>query len=424
MSAEFFCIGLSHKTAPVGVREKLAVPDEQQVEVLKRLESTGEVMVVSTCNRMELFGASADERAREAVLEAIASLGGAEAVRHVYEHHGDAALVHLFRVAASLDSMVVGEPQILGQVKEAFELAHKTGTVKGELIRACQAAFSSAKRVRAETGVGRAATSMASAAVELAAKVFGQLAQRPVLLVGAGEMSELVARHLLTAGATQIAITNRTQAHAQQLAELVGATTRPWESLAEHLVWADLVVCSVATPQPLFTRAGVGTALKGRKHRPLFMVDLAVPRAVEPTVAQLSNVYSYDVDDIQRVVAENAAARAAEAAKAEVIVTEEVARFLRARAVREGVPVLAQLRQRAEQIVRSEVEKTLTHMGDELSDKQKKSIEAMAHAIVNKLLHQPTAKLRALSTEDDKALAGAAAELFGLPLGETAGEEH
>jgi glutamyl-tRNA reductase len=413
VSAELLCIGLSHKTAPLSVRERMAVPEERQVEVLRGLQGVPEAMLVSTCNRVELYAMAHEPSVRESVLGAVAVIGGSEALQHTYEHRGDAALTHLFRVAASLDSMVVGEPQILGQVKDAFDIAKRAGVAKAELTRACSAAFESAKRIRSETGVGRAATSMASAAVDLATKIFGALVHKAVLLVGAGEMAELVARHLKTAGVTQMAIANRTVSRAEELAKAVGASTVPLEGVMERLVWADLVVCSTASPQPIFTRDGVAGYLKPRKHRPLFMVDLGVPRDVAPDVNALQGVYAYDVDDIQKVVAENAAARAAEAAKAEVIVAEEVARFVRARALREGVPVLAQLRQQAEKIMRTELERTLGNLGD-LSEKQRKSVEAMGLAIVNKLLHQPTAKLRALNPDDDMRLAGAAAELFGL----------
>ena len=413
MSGELVCIGLSHKTAPLSVRERMALPEERQVEVLRALQGVPEAMLISTCNRVEVYAVAIEASARDALLGAVSEIGGSEALQHTYEHRGDAALTHLFRVAASLDSMVVGEPQILGQVKDAFAVAQRAGVAKGELTRACSAAFESAKRIRSETGVGRAAASMASAAVDLAAKIFGELAQKAVLLVGAGEMAELVARHLKTAGVAQMSIANRTAARAEELAKAVGASTVPFEGVMERLVWADLVVCSTASPHPIFTREGVGSFLKPRKHRPLFMVDLAVPRDVAADVNTLQGVYAYDVDDIQKVVAENAAARAAEAAKAEVIVAEEVARFVRARALREGVPVLAQLRKQAEKIMRAELERTLGHLG-ELNDKQRKSIEAMGLAIVNKLLHQPTAKLRALNPDDDMRLAGAAAELFGL----------
>ncbi len=409
------CIGLSHHTAPLAIREKLALPEDRRIEVLKRVAKDGvEAVLVSTCNRVELYVAAGDGGTMKPVLrDEICRIAGQEALAHAYEHHGDGALIHLFRVACSLDSMVLGEPQILGQVKDALELAQKTGTARGELTRACAAAFSTAKRVRSETAIGRAAVSMASAAVELAQKIFGSLGGKVVLVVGAGEMAELAARHLSHAGAAKIVVANRTLSKAESLAAEVGGVARPFEEMGELLVAADVVVTCTASPVPIFTRASVGAAGKPRKHRPLFFVDLAVPRDVDPEVGTLDGVYAYDVDDLQKVVAENAAARAAEAAKAEVIVAEEVARFARARAQRDGVPVLALLRKHAERIARAESERTLQAIGAALSDKQRKSVEAMAMAIVNKLLHQPTAKLRSSGGEDDR-LAEAAAELFGL----------
>jgi glutamyl-tRNA reductase len=234
--------------------------------------------------------------------------------------------------------------------------------------------------------------------------------------VGAGEMAELAGRHLAQAGASEITLVNRTYARAEALASELAAKAAPFEDLFKLLGQVDVVVCTTASPRHIFTKENVHAVLKPRKHRPLFMVDLAVPRDIAPEVNTLEGVYAYDVDDIQKVVAENAAQRSQEAAKAEIIVAEEVARFVKARAVREGVPVLAQLRQRAEQIARAEAEKTVSALGDALTEKQRKSVEAMAFAIVNKLLHQPTAKLRAVhSDEEDRTrLAGAAAELFGL----------
>jgi glutamyl-tRNA reductase len=417
---ELVCVGLSHKSAPVELRERLALPEPRQVELLASL-SPHEGMVVSTCNRVELYlAAPSPEQASQAVRQALSALAGPQAREHLYEHRGEAALVHLFRVAASLDSMVVGEPQILGQMKDAFERAQRAGHARGELARACAAAFGSAKRVRTETEIGRAAVSMASAAVNLASKIFGGLHGKAVLLVGAGEMAELAGRHLASAGASRIVIANRTLARAEALAQAIGGTARPFEALQEELVQADVVVCSTASPTPVFTRDSVAGVLKPRRHRPLFMVDLAVPRDIAADVNTLAGVYAYDVDDLEKVIAENSAARLAEASKAEVIIAEEVARFSRSRAVREGVPVLAQLRKRAEQIARAEVAKTLGALGEGLSEKQRKSVEAMAQAIVNKLLHEPTAKLRAVPQDGVNRLAGAAAELFGLESAEPA----
>jgi glutamyl-tRNA reductase len=415
-TVELLCIGLSYRTAPLTVRERLALPEEEQVALLRRLgQAPGEALLISTCNRVELYLATPDvDRAREQAREELGRLGGPEVLGQLYEHQGEAALTHLFRVASSLDSMVLGEAQVLGQVKDALEHSHAAGTVHGELSRMFAAAFRCAKRVRTETAIGMAATSMASAAVALASKAWDGLAERTVLVVGAGEMSALAARHLRRAGVGRLVVVNRTLARAEALASEVGGTARPLEELFTLLASADVVVSGTSSPVPLFNRENVAPVLETRQ-RPLVMVDLAVPRDIAPEVGSMKRVRVLDVDDIQRFVLENAAARAEEARKAETLVAGEVARFMRERAVRDGVPVLSRLRQRADTIARAEVERTLATLGETLSDKQRKSVEAMARAIINKLLHEPTARLRAVGTErEDALLAHTTAELFGL----------
>jgi glutamyl-tRNA reductase len=417
VSVEVFCIGLSHKTAPVAIRERLTLSDEiAQARVALLAREPNEVMVLSTCNRVEIYAAAPSiDQAVSEVRRTLEELGGPGTDAHLYEHRGEGALVHLFRVAASLDSMVVGEPQILGQVKDAFEAAQRGGTVRSELVRVCSAAFSSAKRVRTETGIGRTPVSMAAAAVDLARKIFGSLAGKRVLLVGAGEMAEVAGRHLASAGVGGMVVANRTRSRAEALAADLKAAAVSLDALDAELVAADLVVCSTASPVPIFTRERVAKVLKPRRHRPLFMVDLAVPRDVAPDVNTLDGVYTYDVDDIQKVVAESAAARSVEAAKAEVLVAEEVARFVTQRSVREGVPVLAQLRAHADEIAQAEIERSLAGWAATLDEKQQKGLRAMAQAIVSKLLHHPSARLRAVGVEKEgNRLAGAAAELFGL----------
>jgi glutamyl-tRNA reductase len=414
MSLPLFCVGLSHHTAPVDVRERLMLPEDRQTELLQAMaQAPAEALLVSTCNRVELYvvgpGADVGDRTRAA----LAGAAGPDLAPFLYAHHGEKAVLHLFRVAASLDSMVLGEPQILGQVKDAFEQAQRLGAARGELTRVCAAAFGSAKRVRTETELGRAATSMASAAVEMARHVFDGLEGKTVLLVGAGEMAELAGRHLGSGGASKILVANRTHERAEALAASLNGHAVPFDRMEESLLLADVVVCTTASPTPVITRDKVAAVLKPRKHRPLCVVDLAVPRDVEPEVQTLDGVYAFDVDDIQRVVDQNQAARTAAAAKAEVVVAEEVARYIRQRAVREQVPVLAQLRARAEQIRRAELERAIANLSIPLSPEQAKVIEAMTAAIVNKMLHQPTAKLRAVQAGDSE-LADAAAELFGL----------
>lgn len=416
-----FCVGLSHASAPLAVRERLALNEERRLVLLGRLRpACSEVLFVSTCNRVEFYGTGVEVDAAVAALrDVIAAEAGPEALGHLYEHRGDAALVHLFRVSSSLDSMVLGEAQILGQVKEAFEAGRQAGFIRGELTRICSAAFSTAKRVRSETSIGHAATSMASASVELAKKVFGGLEKRCVLVLGAGEMATLAAKHLASSGARPIWVANRTSARADELAATVGGVAKPFEELSALLVQADVVICSTGATRPILDAAVLRPVLKARRYRPLFIVDLAVPRNVDADVNRLEGVYSYDVDDIQKVVADNSRARIEAATQAEAIIGEEIARFVQSRAVREGVPVLTQLRNHAQKIARAELEKTLAVLGPELSDRQKQSVEAMANAIVNKLLHQPTTKLRTAASGTPSAanpLLGAAAELFGLEV--------
>jgi len=410
------CIGLSYRTAPVSMRERLVMSEAERVELLRRLgEAPSEVVLLSTCNRVELYLATPDVAlARRRVREELGRLGGPEVLEHLYEHQGEAALTHLFRVASSLDSMVLGEAQVLGQVKDALERGQKAGSVRGELSRMFAAAFRCAKRVRTETSIGMAATSMASAAVSLASSGHCGLAGRTVLVVGAGEMAELAARHLAGERVGRILVVNRTLSRAESLAARVGGTARPFEELFSLLATTDVVVSATSSPVPLFTRENMAAALEARAH-PLVMVDLAVPHDIAPEVGELAGVRVHDVDDIQRFMAGNVAARAEEARKADGLVAEEMTRFVRERTVRTGVPVLARLRQRAEAIARAEVERTLASLGEDLSDKHRKSVEAMARAIVNKLLHEPTAQLRSVGTaHEDAQLARSAAVLFGL----------
>jgi glutamyl-tRNA reductase len=419
--AELLCVGLSHKGAPIEIREQLAVSEEALPELLARATSiagVSEALLLSTCNRVELVAVVQSADAGGPLVNVLSGNAPAAVRAHLRVHTGEAAMVHLFRVAASLDSMVVGEPQILGQVKDAFAQSVAAGTVGGELTRACEAAFASAKRVRTETGIGAAAVSMASAAVELAHKIFGAVKGRTVLVVGAGPMSELCARHL-SSEAAKVLVANRTHARAEALCLAVGggAQPRPFESLPQLLVEADIVVSSTAAPRPIFTRELVQAALKARRGRPLFLVDLAVPRDVAPEVHGLDGVYAFNVDDLEQVVAQNLQTRSGEAARAEVLVAEEVARFSRSKAARDAVPILGQLRRRADQIALAEAEKTLATIGAALSARQRQSVEAMARAIVNKLLHTPTARLREAGEsgpEQAARLAAAAAELFDL----------
>jgi glutamyl-tRNA reductase len=411
---ELFLVGLSHKSAPIEVRECMALTGDALKAALDELRGTDgvdEAFVVSTCNRVEVYVHSEGIDAARRFFTSRSS----DAASHLYEKAGVEAIRHLFRVSASLDSMVVGEQQILGQVKEAYGLASAANAAGAYVSRLCNRAFATAKRIRTETEIGRGATSMSQVAVELVEKIFGDLRGRAILLVGAGKMGALSAKALAVLGADRILVTNRSPERGLKLAEQVAGVFRAWDELPRLLGEADVVIVSTGAPSYVVTRDLVAAAMKGaRKHRSICLIDLAVPRNVDPACAGLPDVFAYDVDDMQKVVQQTQEARRGEALRAEAIVEAEVMAFAKERDARAALPVLAQLRRRAEEIARAEAERTLAHLGGKLDDKGKKSVEAMAQAIVNKLLHGPTAKLKAAASSGDGDLPGAAAELFGI----------
>jgi glutamyl-tRNA reductase len=410
---ELFLVGLSHKSAPIEVRERVALTGEQLKQALQQLkasEGVEEAFVVSTCNRVEVFVQDEGEWPARTFFTSRAE----QAEEHLYVMEGADAVRHLFRVAASLDSMVVGEQQILGQVKEAYGLASGVSAAGSYMSRLCNRAFATAKRVRTETQIGRGATSMSQVAVDLVGKIFGDLKGRSILLVGAGKMGALSAKALKVLGADRVLVTNRSPERGQQLAAQVEGTFRPWAELEQLLVEADVVIVSTGAPTYVLTEALVRAAMKRRRHRDLCLIDLAVPRNVDPACAGLDGVYGYDVDDMQKVVAANHQARQGEAVVAEAIIEAEVVAFTRERETRAALPVLVELRRRAEEIARAEAERTLKKAGGELDERTRQSVEAMAQAIVNKLLHQPTVRLKSAAATGESTLAGAVAELFGL----------
>lgn len=410
---ELFLVGLSHKSAPIDVRERVALTGDALRDALREMKDGGgvaEALVVSTCNRVEVFvQADAEEPARR-----FFTSRSEQAAEHLYVKRGSDAVRHLFRVSASLDSMVVGEQQILGQVKEAYGLASGCAAAGSYFSRLCNRAFATAKRVRTETEIGRGATSMSQVAVELVEKIFGDLKGRAILLVGAGKMGALSAKALQVLGADRILVTNRSPDRGRALAEQVGGHFRDWDELQRLLAEADVVIVSTGAPTFVVTRDMAKAAMKVRHHRSLCLIDLAVPRNVDPACADLGDVYAYDVDDMERVVESTQEARKGEALRAEAIVEAEVMAFAKERETRAALPVLAQLRRRAEAIARAEAERTLSQVGVKLDDKGRKSVEAMAQAIVNKLLHGPTARLKEAAASGDSGLPGAAAELFGI----------
>jgi len=410
---EILSIGVSHHTAPIAVRERVAVAPDRLEDALRDLCSRPgieEAMIVSTCNRLEIYAAVSGE---EGAAAARAFLREREPTidRHLYENRGLAAVRHLFRVCSSLDSMVIGEPQILGQVKEAFRRAEQARTVGRILSRSVQRAFTVAKRVRTNTQIGAAAVSVGFAGVELARKVLGTLEGRSAMLVGAGEIGTLAARHLAGAGCRDLHVVNRSRERAEALAAELGATAHPWDALFDLLVRCDVVVCSTSAQEPILTRERVQEAMRKRRHRPLLIVDLAVPRDVDPRANEVADVYLYDVDDLDRVMEENRESRRREAALAEGIVEREAQAFYAA-LHNEAEPLLRAIRLQAEEIVRNEIARTLGRK--EFDESQRAGLEALGRAIVNKLLHLPTTRIREAGLEDDGALLAAAASLFGL----------
>jgi glutamyl-tRNA reductase len=395
-----FVTGLSHRNAPVALRELLAVEEDKLRELLHDLQAAEvlqEVVVLSTCNRIEAYGvADAPGEARALVFRHLCRQRGVDlaAVESLLYTHLDAdAVRHAFRVSASLDSMMVGEPQILGQVKDAFALAQACEVVGPRLHPLFSQAFSVAKRVRTETDVARHAVSVSFAAVELAKKIFDGLGGRAVLLVGAGKMSELAAKHLVEHGAFPIYVANRTWTRAQELARALSGTAVPWDELATALGSVDIVVTSTGATEPVITRAMVARAAYDRRGRPLFFIDIAVPRDVEPGVDGLDDVYRYDIDDLKSVVEANLRERAREAQRAETLVEREVAKFLARQGDVEVIPTIVSLRGRLEEIRQGEVRKTLARLPD-ASPETRAAIDAVSTAIVNKILHAPVTKLR------------------------------
>jgi glutamyl-tRNA reductase len=413
-------VGLSHHTAPIEVRERLAVAPDEIGATLTRLAQVphlGEVMLLCTCNRVEIYAASKEGRDRELELELtrwLGEVGGREVTPHLTAARGLDALRHLFRVASSLDSMVVGEPQILGQLKDAWQQASEAGLVATELDTAMRSAVQVARKVRSSTAIGAGMVSVPTVAVDLAQQIFDDLSGRRALLIGAGEMAESAAK-LLARGGAELIVVNRSFERAEQLVAVVGGRPMRWDDLADALVLADIVVTSTASPEPVVTRRLLGDLRRRRRGRSLFLIDIAVPRDVEPRVNELDNVYLYDIDDLSNVVAQALEGRAGEAAHAAAIIDEELGRFEQRRAQHSAKPLIVALRERTRAVLASELERTCRARLRSLSDDERRALEAMVEAAVNKLLHAPTTRLKELagSIEGQEALR-LVAELFAL----------
>jgi glutamyl-tRNA reductase len=418
-----FLVGVSHRTAPVDLRERLDFSSRDvgaAVEALAAQSSAAESVVLSTCNRSEIYVASPSPlRARDEIVAFLTQYHQlpAEAFTPHLFSFGDAdAAKHLFRVAAGLDSLVVGEPQILGQVKDAFEAAAERRCTGPVLSKLFHWSFNVGKRVRTETALGEGAVSISFAAVQLARKIFGRLAGRRVLVVGAGEISTLTAQHLRAHGVGEIAITGRTAAHADALAAAVGGHSIPWEQLAGALANADIVVTATGSQRPIITRAHVES---GRRRRdPLFIIDIAVPRDVEPDVGDIEQVFLYNVDDLQTIVQENLSRRAAEIDQAERIVAEEVTRFATWQRSRGAIPTVVALRERFDTIRRSELQRLEAKLAG-LPPETRSLFDQVTRLIVEKLLLEPTEQLKALPDEETQvAYTEAVNRLFRLREGE------
>lgn len=406
--------GVNHNTAPVEVRERFSIAPARLAEATRALALQPEIeeaMILSTCNRVEMLVRSRNGSADlGAFLREHLNIEFAQAERHLYRHEGNAAVRHLFRVASSLDSMIVGEPQILGQVKEAYATARAVGAVHSQLNALVTRAFAVAKRVRTETAIGSSAVSVASVAVELAKKIFGSLEGKCVCLVGAGKMSELAARHLVAQGASKIMVANRTRTKAERIVAEFAGEAIAFEDLARHADRADIVITSTGAPEPIFRREHGEAFMARRKNRPMFFIDIAVPRDVDAAMGKLDGIFVYDIDDLQSVVKTHVADRHREAERAEAIISDEVEKFFSRQQAQEVAPTIVSLQEQLENIRRGEIERARGKLGA-LTREQEAAIEALTRGIVNKVLHPPISALKTAAQEAQGAEAGAVIEL-------------
>ncbi len=394
-SKEIFLIGVNHKTAPVEVREKLALNqcEPPALKLFYALPSCDEVVFLSTCNRVELIVSTSKgvDKARAEIIDIWISKSGLDYdtfKKCTYEYKGRDAIRHIFRVASSLDSMVVGEPQILGQLKDAYRDALENGCCGQILNKLMPKAFSVAKRIRTETKIATQAVSISYAAVELAKKIFGDLTGKSALLIGAGEMAELAAQHLKTNGISQLMVANRTLERAVELSKALDGKAISLKELEDALIEVDIVISSTGAPGFIIEKGQVQKIMRPRRHRLLFFIDIAVPRDIDPGVNDIENVYVFDIDELKEVVEENKAERQKEAIKAERIIEAEIIKFDSWLSSLDIVPVIKGLQEKAEHIRQKELSKTFKNL-KHLSEKEKKAIEKLTQSLVGKLLHDP-----------------------------------
>lgn len=420
-TASIVLLGVNHKTAPLELRERLAIPTSRLADATRSLvdrPGVREGMILCTCNRVEML--TCQEAPAPDLLHFIHeyfSIEPATLRPHVYEYREREAVRHLFRVAASLDSMVVGEPQILGQVKQSYSVARDVGAVQGNLDPLLQRAFSVAKRVRSETQIGISSVSIASVAVELAGKIFGSLQGTRVLLVGAGEMSEIAARHLVAHGATSITVANRTRERAVALAAEFGGETVEFGSLHDVADRADIVITSTGAEQPIFRREHGQAFLQRRRNRPMFFIDIAVPRDVDPEMNLLEGIFVYNIDDLQSVSNSHHADRAREAEQAEEIIAREVERFHTRRGAIDVAPAIKSLQNRYEQAREAELRRMASRLKG-MTPEQCAAVDSLTRGLVNKLMHSPMQAINAAAREGDVETIERISRMFDSASGE------
>jgi glutamyl-tRNA reductase len=415
-------IGVNHKTAPIELRERIAISRDDLADTTRALAAmpgVTECMIVSTCNRVELLAAVEGSGVElSGFLANHFGIDQAEITPHLYEYKEQEAVRHLFRMAASLDSMVVGEPQILGQVKEAFAVARSAGTVAGQLEHLLQSAFAAAKKARSETGIGSNSVSIASVAVDMARKIFGSLNGRTVFLVGAGKMSELAARHLVQQGAGKILVTNRTHERARRMAEEFQGTITPqvvpFEQVYEAAGNADIIISSTGAPHHIFRPEHGQAFLHRRRNRPMFFIDIAVPRDVDPAMNNIDGIFVYDIDDLQQVAASHMAERTREASDAETLIAEEVNRFHQRLRTVTAAPAIVALQRRAEEIRQAELQRINARLAT-LTPDQLAAVEALTRGLMNKFLHPPMQAIKQAAREGDSARLDALCEAWSVP---------
>lgn len=412
-------IGLNHKTADVDIREKLAFNGpklEEGLLKIKDLPEVKEAVVISTCNRVELYlNVNDAEKAYESIKDFFAEFHGIPKDpldKSLYLYDNIKAVRHIFRVASSLDSMIVGEPQILGQLKDAFEFALEKKTTGVLLNKLFKKAISVAKRVRTETRIAENAVSISFAAVELAKKIFGSLSEKSFMLLGAGEMAELAVKHIINNGVKTIVVANRTYDRGCELAKEFNGRAIKFDDFLNEMVHSDIVICSTGAQNYVLSKSQMQKIMKERKNKPVFIIDISVPRNIDPEINDINNVYLYDVDDLKGVIDSNISERKKEAEKAEGIVEEEIEIFSRWISSLDAVPAVIALREKAESIKNEEFERLINRLPD-IGEKERKAIEHMANSIINKLIHAPTVVLKE-DSEDKDVLIATIKKLYGL----------